>query len=241
MRPTTILAVVVILGAGVAAGLGWRKVAGLTEENARLRQQFATAEADLANAKSASEAGRSEAQKAQQQTSELMKLRNEATQFRNAGKELESLRAENARLRGENQQLRAGGNAAAAQPAQPQANFPKEAWSFAGYSSPEAALLSAVWAMKQGDPKVYLDSLTPSEQERMAAIWRVKSEQEVAAKHQQDVAPISGIRVLNRQQVSATEILMDVYVDGPNRNEKVRMQQIGTDWKFGGFQRDQNP
>jgi len=240
MRPTTILSLVLILGTAVAAGVGWRKAGVLAEENARLRQQLAALETDISAAKTASEAGRAEAQKAQQHVSELMKLRNEATQLRNAGQEMETLRADNARLRGENQQLRSGAGAAAASASSgPQAIFPKESWSFAGYTSPESALLSAIWAMKNGDPKIYLDSLTPAEQERMAQLWRVKSEQEVAAKHQQDVAPIAGLRVLNKQQVSPTEILMDVYVDGPNRNEKVRMQQVGTDWKFGGFIREQ--
>ncbi len=239
MRPTTILSLVLILGAAAAAGVGWRKAGMLAQENARLRQQLAAMEADVAAAKSATEAGRTEAQQAQQQVSELMKLRNEATRLRNAGQELETLRADNARLRGENQQLRSGAGAGAASPV-PQAIFPKESWSFAGYTSPESALLSAIWAMKNGDPKIYLDSLTPVEQERMAQLWRVKSEQEVAAKHQQDVAPIAGLRVLNKHQVSPTEILMDVYVDGPNRNEKVRMQQVGADWKFGGFIREPN-
>jgi hypothetical protein len=34
-------------------------------------------------------------------------------------------------------------------------------------------------------------------------------------------------------------MVMSVFLEGPGRVEKVRMNQVGQDWKFGGFIRDQ--
>ena len=63
----------------------------------------------------------------------------------------------------------------------------REQWSNAGYASPEAALVSAIWSMREGNPKSYLESLSPEEQQRMSKVWEGKTEQEIVAKHQQDV------------------------------------------------------
>ena len=45
--------------------------------------------------------------------------------------------------------------------------------------------------------------------------------------------------MLDRQNVSPGEVVMSVYLEGPGRMEKIRMNQVGQDWKFGGFIRDQ--
>ena len=95
--------------------------------------------------------------------------------------------------------------------------------------------MSAIWAMREGNPKTYLDSLSPEEQLRMAKSWQNKSEAEIAAKHQQDVSVITGMRILGQQTVSANEVTMDVFVEGVNRPEKVSMKRVGNDWKFGGY------
>ena len=93
--------------------------------------------------------------------------------------------------------------------------------------------------MQQGDPQAYFDSLAPEEQERMSARWEEKSEQEVSDKHQSDVAAISGLQVLNRRDLSQTEVEMDVYIDGVGRMETVSMQRVGEDWKFKGYVRSE--
>ena len=105
----------------------------------------------------------------------------------------------------------------------------------AGYATPEAALVSAIWSMKEGNPKSYLDSLSPEEQARLAKTWENKTEAEIIAKHQSDVAPITGVRVLDRHEISAEEMQMNVYIEGVGRVEKVSMKRTGNDWKFGGF------
>ena len=127
------------------------------------------------------------------------------------------------------------------QPTSAPGSFPRESWTMAGYASPEAALVSAIFSMQQGNPKQYFESLTPEEQLRMTKTWEGKSQEEIAAKHQSDTSKITGMKVLNTQEVSADQVVMSVYIEGVDRAEKVSMKRVGNDWKFGGFIREPKP
>jgi hypothetical protein len=209
----------------------------LQSENESLRAEIAALKARSTESDATREA---ELKRLQSDAQDAARLRGEVTQLRNAAKDAEKLRAENQQLRTENQKLRgaaAPANAAAA-PAPATGTFPRESWAFAGYTSPESALVSAIWSMQQGNPKQYFDSLTPEEQTRMAKVWENKSEAELAAKHQADVSQIKGMRVLEKQELSVDEVQMSVYIEGVDRTEKVSMKRVGNDWKFGGFIRE---
>src|SRR5207302_9400381 len=124
------------------------------------------------------------------------------------------------------QQVRSGASAgssraAAAASRRPQDQITREISRFAGYSTRETALVSAVWAMKEGKPQVYFDSLSPEEQARMARAWENKSQDEIAVKHQQDVSRITGVRVLEREEVSPDEVRMKVYTEGAETWETI--------------------
>jgi hypothetical protein len=246
MRVERIIYSTLIVVSAIFAAINWRKATLFQADNEQMRARLDDLEA-AAEKKSNEEADLSKAaaEKVRTQTSELLKLRNEVTQLRSASNKVATLTTENQRLLAENKKLRSGG--AVSNVAAPPSNlagrdqFPRDSWSFAGYASPEAALVSALWAMKQGDPKTYLDSLSPDEQKRTAMTWQNKPENEIAEKHKSDVSSIASLRVLDRQNVSPNEMVMNVYLEGPGRMEKVRMNQVGQDWKFGGFIRNQQP
>ncbi len=241
------LGAVALAAALAAAVLGWQRVQQLRSENEALRGQWEQFKAHSAAAAEAqSEHYEEELQRLRTQAQDVFKLRNEVTQLRSAAQAAETLRAENRQLRVQNQQLGAGAGASAAGAVAPNAptpadQFPRENWTFAGYSTPEAALVTAVWAMKEGKPQMYLDSLSPEEQARMAKAWANKSEDEIAAKHQQDVSQITNVRLMNRKEISPEEVQFTVLIEGPNRTETVSMKRFRTDWKFGGFIRDRQP
>lgn len=243
MNRTTLILLVLLLAAVGAAVGGWKKVAQLRAEVQSLQAQIQSGQ-EAAAAASEAKAKESEAKEARlrAESQDLMRLRNEVTQLRSTAKELEKVRAENQQLKTVNQQAQAAAAATATAPpaqAAPDAGqFPREAWAFSGYATPEAALLSAISAMKDGNPKTYLDSLAPDEQARMAKAWENKSEAELAAKHQQDVSAITGMRILERKAISADEVQMSVYIQGVDRMEKVSMKLVNNEWKFGGFLRD---
>jgi hypothetical protein len=235
-----IYSVLILIAAG-AGIINWRRAALLASDNEQLRLKIESLENEVNSSSTLTEIAKGQAEKLRTQTSELMQLRNEVTQLRGESKKTDSLNRENERLKTE-----LAGLKSTAEKQQPSAgdtartsHFPRDSWSFAGYSSPEAALVSAIWSMKEGNPRSYLDTLAPSEQERMAQVWQNKSEGEVAEKHKNDVASISGIRVVDRENISPGEIVMNVLLEGPNRVERIRMNQVGQDWKFGGFIREQ--
>jgi hypothetical protein len=236
MRWVVIIAILVI---AAAAGLGWRKAMVLEQENQALRtelevlKQQATAAADERE-----QTQNAELKKLRAENQELVKLRGEVSQLRASAKETEKLRAEVGALRAQNKQIQTQPAAATPSPATNPApdQFSRQSWAFSGYASPESALVSAIWAMREGKPQVFLDSLSPEEQQRMAQTWQGKSEEEIAAKHQGDVGNIQGLRIVNRTQISPTEVQMQVFLEGANRVETFKMNQ-GADqqWKFGGF------
>jgi regulator of replication initiation timing len=230
-------ALIIVLLAGCGDGDAKR----LQSENEALRTEIAALQARNSEADGARTA---EIKRQEADASDVARLRGEVTQLRNAVKDVEKLRTENQQLRSENQKLRT--SVAATEPAPaPQTpaagTFPRESWKFAGYSSPENALVSAIYAMQQGYTKEYFNSLTPEEQARMAKAWEGKPQEEIAAKHSSDTAAITGLQVLNQQAISPDEVQMNVHIGGVERDEKISVKRIGNDWKFNGFIREAKP
>lgn len=225
----------------LAGGCGGGNSKQVQAENEALRAEIAVLRSRAADAEAARD---TDAKRAAVESQDIARLRGEVTQLRTSAKDAEKLRAENQQLRTENQKLRGASASAAPAPAPPPpaaagpASFPRETWTFAGYQSPEAALVSAIWSMQQGNPKQYFESLTPEEQLRMTKVWENKSQAEIAAKHQADTATISGMRVTETKPVSAEETVMKVFIEGVNREERVSMKRVGNDWKFNGFIRE---
>ena len=226
-------------------------LAGCGGDVKQAQQQSDSLRAELdalkAQAAEAETARLEEVKRWQAEARDLAKLRAEITQLRTTTRDAENLRTENQRLKTENQQLRGANAAIATAPAAPPApapepgNFPREAWTMAGYASPESALVSAIWSMQQGNPKQYFESLTPEEQLRMSKVWEGKSQEEIAAKHQGDTSKITGMKVLNTQEVSPDQVVMSVYIGGVDRAEKVSMKRVGNEWRFGGYIREPKP
>ena len=67
-----------------------------------------------------------------------------------------------------------------------------------------------------------------------------ESEDEIAAKSQQDVSQITNVRVMKQKEVWPDEVQLTVFIEGPNRMEIVSVKRAGADWKFGGFFRDRS-
>lgn len=221
-----------------------RQAGELRAENESLKSRLAAAEKAVGGEREKIKARyQSENDRLREQVGEVHKLRGDVARLRAQSDEADRLRAANKKLQASNAQIRQSAVEAAAAMAEDAAraegsNFPKESWSFVGYDTPENALVSAIWAMQQGAPGAYLSSLAPSEQERMAKQWAGKSEAEIAAKHQGDVSHISGIRVLQQEAVDQDSMVMSVYIDGVDRLEKVSMQRVNNEWKFGGYIRE---
>ncbi len=238
MKILNALLAAVCVAASAAALFQWRTLQALRAENAALRAHAEAARAqEISTASAEAQKREAELRQLRADARDAVRLRGEITQLRGASKDADSARAQTERLRAENQQLRHTAPAPDSAAPAP-GHFPRESWSFAGYATPDSALVSAIWAMKDGSPKAYFESLTPDEQARMARVWENKSEAEVSTKHQGDVSKITDLRVVDRQEISPDQMTMSVYIGGVDRLEKVSMQRVGNAWKFGGFIRE---
>jgi hypothetical protein len=114
-------------------------------------------------------------------------------------------------------------------------NIPKAAWTSSGYSTPEAALESMLWATLQGDLDTLRASLTPAELERRnKGAWKGKTDSEIADAGMQGLSQVSGIQVLNLQRPSDTSAHFTVYVSGlpqPDQPLWMDMLLIDGEWK----------
>ena len=237
-----------VVGVFAATIWGWREmreVGKLRADNEALRQKLAAAETThRKQAEALQTQHQKEMKKLQRDAQEVHKLRGEVNRLRSGADSLAQLQEVQSRLKRENQTLREAARKAIARPTETtfeRGNFPRESWEFLGYKSPEDALISAIWTMQQGDPQGYYESLAPAEQERMAERWQNQTEEEIANKHQSDVAAISGIRVLDRRDISDNEAVLDVYIEGAGRMQTVSMQRIDNQWKFAGEVPEETP
>jgi regulator of replication initiation timing len=222
------------------AGCGGGDAQKLQAENEALRAEVEALRA-RATTPEADAAREAELKRLQAASQDAARLRGEVTQLRTTAKDAEKLRAENQQLKLENQKLRGATAAVEPAPAAPQTapgNIPRDSWNYAGYATPEAALISAIFSMQQGNPKQYFDSLTPEEQLRMTKLWENKTPEEIAAKHVSDTSKITGLKVVNQTTTADGVVSMNVQIEGTDRTETVVMKRVGNDWKFDGFKRE---
>jgi len=224
----------------VAVGAFWterKRAAALRQENEALRQAETAAQRAVASGQAGQHATRNEElERLRTEAGEVHKLRSEVSQLRAAARDADRLRTENQQLRASNQQLQSAPRAVA--PAAPavaaqEAYYPKENWAFAGFATPEATLQSAIWAMREGDTKTFLASVTPEERERMEKESAGKSEAEVSANARKGVDKLSAVRILERKTISDDEVLLSVYAEGgEDKVQKISMKRYGTEWKL---------
>jgi hypothetical protein len=220
----------------VLAALKWKEVELLRRQNDDLRRTCQSLQQYIEGLTTNRDAARSaELELSRKNTEELLRLRSEVTKLQAKASEAAKLRAENQQLRAEQAAGQSGNAGQSNNAASAGAKFPRESWKFSGYGTPEATLVSAIWAMREGNPQAYWDSLSPDEQTRQSKTWENKSDAEIAAQHQQSVANITGFEVLGSQNISDSEIQMSVFVDGPDKTEQVSLVKNGNDWKFAGF------
>jgi hypothetical protein len=117
-------------------------------------------------------------------------------------------------------------------------NLTKAEWKFAGYSTPEAALQTMLWATQQGDVDTLRASLTPAEiARRQNGAWQGKSDSEIADAGVQELAPADGIQILNIQMPSEDDAHFTVYISGfaqPNQPLWFDLKRLDGEWKSDG-------
>jgi len=220
-----------------------RRIAGLRQDYEGLREELVAAQQSISvKGSDQSAPPNEELERLRAEAQEVHKLRNEVSQLRVGVKEVDQLRAENQRLRGTGRPLQAAPSAGVAVPSAttPQEGYyAKENWTFTGYATPEAALQSAIWAMREGDTRTLLASLAPEEMARMQKEWGNKSEAQVSADAKRGTDKLSGIRILESKTLSEDEVVFSVYATGgEDKVQRISMKRYGAEWKMAGPKRE---
>ncbi len=235
MKASTAIFSVILVTVSLTALVQWTKASRLQADfdalNAQIKKQ---SEETASRGKEQTDDLKRQLQRRDSELAELLRLRSELNQLHKTTNDLASLQAQNQQLLNAAEQLQD-----VVQKLNQATNSTdlilRENWSFEGYGSPESALISAIWAMREGKPQVYLDSLTGDEQARMAKLWQEQTEAAIIAKHQSDVSKITGLRFLDEQTVSPTEVIITVYSQGSGRVDQADMINTADGWKFSGF------
>jgi len=227
-----------IIGAVVAGGVAtpvimqYQSRAELRQMRAALEQQsdqLAEQAAETVRLSNLLAQANSSKQLTTSQPADLLRLRSEVGALRRQTNDLAKLQADNARLR------TAVGNGAKSATIESKANqdtIDKESWAFVGYADPESAFESAVWAMSKGDAKTILASLHPDGQDLKEA--QGKSESDLAAENKAEFEKVTGYKIVDKQTVSDSEVILTVYAQGENAMTKFRLQRVGNEWKVAG-------
>jgi uncharacterized membrane-anchored protein YhcB (DUF1043 family) len=165
-----------------------------------------------------------------EEQSELLRLRNQAAQLRAATNELRQLRAQLDQARASAQTPGAAPGSAATTAEL----VPREAWSFAGYATPQAAFHSTMFAHSQGDHQTFLASLTGDLARDNQKELNNKTPEQFSENLRRETAKFTGYRILEMNEVSPEETVLMIYYAGESDTEKVTMRKVGDEWKLAG-------
>jgi hypothetical protein len=211
----------------------------LREENKTLRQQMAQmtslgAENEhLSNL--VSEASHSRSGSADQ-LRELLRLRGEVGVLRRQAKELETLRSEKRQSSASMESNLKAQSAEAAGTVASADYWPRDAWAFAGYASPDAALQSSFWAANKGDVKTFLGGIEGEILQQVRNDAEGKSEEEMSTKTIAEVASLKSVRILNREARAEDAVVLtaEFVEENGTQTNKLLMKKFGNDWKLAG-------
>ncbi len=108
-------------------------------------------------------------------------------------------------------------------------------WKFSGYATPEDAMQSSAWAVRIGDTKAFLNSVTPEFRDWIESTFRGKPEIVVDGLNGVS-SETTSYRIVTRNQKSDNVVLLFIHfltVDGTSHGESVPLIKVGSEWKVG--------
>ena len=168
-----------------------------------------------------------------EQFRELLRLRGELSLLRQQARELPAVREENRQAR-----AALGGNqgAGAAKSAATSDYWPRDAWVFSGFASPDAALQTSLWAANNGDLKALAASATGEVQKQIEEDLRDKSDTEASIRAMDEVMALKSVRILNREVQGDDSVVLTAAFEAGTETQtnKLVVKKIGNEWKVSG-------
>jgi hypothetical protein len=237
----TLLTATLVAGVATPLVIQHQNQVKLRNENASLRQQIEQLSPLAAeNERLSNQIARATPALPSDQMNDLLRLRGEVGLLRRQTNELAKLREESRRL--QVAQARAPQNLRPPnlpEESPVQDSFPRESWTFSGYTNPESAILSLASAAVAGDLETFLNSLSPEFQARQREKWQNdgKTDSQIRDSLVKEFGRTETIRILKKENVSENEMILSLFIDqGGGRSETpmMKLQRIGTEWKMAG-------
>jgi hypothetical protein len=238
-RNLLVVLLVLCIAAAVAEGV---LIAKLSQENANLSAEWQDA---LKNGgpelsrKIARE--ESELQVLRVQAQELLKLRRDVRDLRSHTNEISRLEEENRQLKESQTNVPQPGQTAsadltaAADNSQPA--VPRESWAFAGYSTPAAAVQSALWSLASGDIDTYLAGLTDANRTQVEAQLQPntpEADQAIAALTR-SMSGATSFQITDQTAVSDTTVAVTISIPGAQvEQERFLVTEANGEWRISG-------
>lgn len=223
--------VLILLAMGACLGSVWAVLAQ-RQELAALRAQrdaLTIPSADLTERAAANNPGnktQSTAPLNDPDSQELLRLRSEVTRLTASKRALSGIADENARLRGQLENSRT--NTASGNPL-PSSYMLKAHANMVGYSTPENAFQSFLWALRNHDLTNLLQALTPASAQKLQARFQDPGQ---ATAFIRDMDAMPGLSLQSRKDMPDGSIQFEMEVIPGIPLETVRAQPINGEWKL---------
>lgn len=224
------LYLLVALLAVIAAAVFWEMQYDarrqLSSQSDAMRQQFKRFEQlEADNVRLSNMVARFDTPLSDEQLAEMANLRQQIETLRRSTNELATLRTQVKQLRAALDGVK---STAGPPPDVPSGDiYPREAWNFAGYDTPENTIQSLMWAVSQGDEDTYAAGLTPDMFTEMQGQFADGSFADEAPLEMSD---ITGYRIVDRGVDSDGNVRVILFMDGPNELMPIDLQPTQNGW-----------
>src|SRR6185369_14185231 len=145
---------------------------------------------------------------------------------------VEKLRQENQRLASAIKSLSSGKSLSFAEM---EGYVAKETWSHSGFATPEAALQTLLWAVREGQINAVAECMSPESRPWFEKEFAHKSE-EAKKKALQDglgqLVQTGGYRLVDKEEVADDKVLLGIQAVSGGTVAKVVLRRFGNEWKF---------
>jgi hypothetical protein len=227
-RPNIIVTVIALIAVAVLLELQYQARHQLRSQSDAMREQSRQLqELEAENVRLSNLVARAGAPLADAQLAELADLRRQVEALRHRTNDVAGLQTEIQRLRN---LLSAAANSAEGGtfPEVPASDiYPRDSWMFAGYDTPENTIQSIMWAVSEGDPDTYAAGITPELGGQLESEFADGS---FASEGPLEMGDVTGYRIVDRDVISGNQVVIILFMDGPNELMPITLEQTPTGW-----------
>jgi hypothetical protein len=216
----------VVLGAAL---LQWQRASGLNVLNEKLRANSTEETVAAPDTRSSEE----EKSRLKEEARDLLKLRNEVSQMRKQAKDLSGLRAENERLQ---KAIQGAWQTSAPVPA-PEGFIGRDTLANMGTATPEAAVQTYFWAMREQNVQSYLQTVSPHFLEQHAGNIPPEQmeqfNQRLQSTMQEQMKGFSNFRIVGQEQ-QRDKVIVKLQSSVSSKTAQIGVKLYGNEWRVEG-------